>query len=42
MCEAVEAMLSESEAKGIEKGMQQGMKQGQKRRHRDWSTPDAG
>lgn len=30
MCEAVEAMLSESEAKGIEKGMQQGMKQGKK------------
>ena len=27
MCEAVEAMLSEIEAKGIEKGMQQGMKQ---------------
>ena len=37
MCEAVEAMLSESEAKGIEKGMQQG-----KKRHRDWRTPDAG
>lgn len=28
MCEAVEAMLSESEAKGIEKGMQQGKKEG--------------
>ena len=27
MCEAVEAMLSESEAKGIEKGMQQGKKE---------------
>ena len=30
MCEAVEAMLSESEAKGIEKGIEKGMQQGKK------------